>query len=179
MGERTYTSNLTQGEFIGFVQSLKEKGSLRQYHSTTISGTVVTIKQDEPEHYQETKICCFTQSDRSTRIEVVNVAGGDRPFIGWPIIRRELERSGYRIQDMTGSESTVYFGHRYIDPSKITNPNHRLVIERLIAAEQSGRRVRQKDIAEGLQYSESSISRIREMYLRQEPMQESKEVEEI
>ena len=149
------------------LESLIAAKSFPGLHSVGFTGeTVLRAIDDKPGAYRETVFYLVPQKGESTRIEIRNDPETAAEPLAWRIIRRELERVGYEVLEKTGSEKTVYVTHRYQNPETITNPNHRLAIEALIAAESSKRRFKLRDIARDLGYSETRLSEIRKIYLR-------------
>lgn len=168
-----YTINITSEKLRELIKAMEEAGEFRDLFNVGFSGSSFWAKAELSEEYPtyRTRIIIFPQ-ENSVRVKIRNENSDGKeipaPFLAWPKIRRDLERSGYEIRDVTGFELTAVFEHSYIDPGKIRNPNHRKVIRALIEAELSPERIQQKDIAERFGYAESRISEIKKLYLRPE-----------
>lgn len=168
-----YTINIDSERLRDRLKAMKEEGQFDKYFNTGFSGVSFWVKQDSADGapgYLTRYI--IKPQEGSVLIKIVNEFSKEElpsaPFLAWQEIRRDLERSGYEIRDVTGFELTAVFEHSFIDPGTIRNPNHRKIIRALIEAELSPDRVNQKDIAERLGFSESRVSEIKKLYLRPE-----------
>lgn len=171
-----YTINIDSEKLRERIKAMEEAGEFRDLFNVGFSGSSFWAKAERSEEYPsyKTRLIIFPQ-ENSVRVKLNNeypegTEADDisAPFLAWPKVRRDLERSGYEIRDVTGFELTAVFEHSFIDPGKIRNPNHRKVIRALIEAELSPERIQQKDIAERFGYAESRISEIKKLYLRPE-----------
>jgi hypothetical protein len=161
-----------------FTANLKVRGDFDDLHSVPIHERAITAIVERPIEYK-THIRLYQQANDTTRIELQNeILQGERsdplPFLAWGKIKRELSRSGYgfeRVGDRADTLTIGSFNHPYVDPATITNPNHRIVMERIIleytAAQKEFRKVKTlAEIAKESGYSLSRLSEIRKMYLK-------------
>lgn len=172
--EATYTLTATPEELLTFIENLKSRGAFEDLHSVEIRGTVVTATLDTPEMYYQTRYYIYPQATGFSRLEIENrETDSPRPFLIWDRLRRELSRSGYQVESVSGEGSTIgSFGHPFVDPEQIPNPNHRLVItatiQEFLDAKREGRRMKSgKDLAEELGYSPARYSEIKNLYLKE------------
>lgn len=169
-----YTINIDSERLRDRLKAMKEEGLFEKYFNKGFGGNYAFwVKQDSAEGVPGyTTRYILKPQEGSVLIKIHNEFTKEEipsaPFLGWQEIRRDLERSGYDIRDVTGFELTAVFEHSYIDPGTIRNPNHRKVIRALIEAELSPDRIQQKDIATQFKYAESRISEIKKLYLRPE-----------
>lgn len=168
-----FTATITADEFREFIAANKHEGRFSEYFDTGVTDHSFWIKQDRTEEVPgyTTRIIIRPQAN-SVRLTIKNeFREGEEypaPFLAWDLIRGDLERSGYEVRDVTGNAITAVFEHSYVDPGTILNPNHRKIIRALIEAELSPERVFQKEIAERLGFSESTITEVKRIYLRPE-----------
>lgn len=169
----TFAINAVPEELVGFIKTQRDRGAFGEIHSVEVRENTVTAKMDTPELYYRTRYHLSPQANGSTRLEIVNLdlePDEERPFLIWSKLRRELSRSGYLVESVSGEGSTIgSFGHPYVDPETISNPNHRIAIEvtirEFLAAKREGRRMKPaKKLAAELGYAETTYSGIKRLY---------------
>lgn len=178
----TFAISAVPEELVAFIKTQRDRGAFGEIHSVDIRENTVTAKMDTPDLYYRTRYYLSPQANGSTRLEIANLdlePDEEKPFLIWSKLRRELSRSGYLVESVSGEGSTIgSFGHPYVDPATITNRGHKVAIEvtiqEFLASEREKRRPKSaKKLAAEIGYSETRYSEIKRLYLKSDESDDS------
>lgn len=176
-----FTINISAGNFREFIEAMREKRVFSDLFDVGFTKTgSFFARQDQSSSggFYTTRMIPQPQ-ENSIRLTLLNEPhdpeaeerekAGVLPPLAWDKIRADLERSGYKIARVDRLERTVVFEHSFVDPGSITNLNHKKAVLALIEAELSPERMVQAEIARRIGISESRLSEIKHLYLRNRP----------